>query len=111
MFACKLHSSLGKMLLSRSITSFPFLSLEAVFYKTSNLGDHILKTVSSINLNQIHFKNGRGFKKKSSEAYIFLEEKYLFTQIRLSLCETTFMILLLVLSHHFPLFLCGKKKG
>lgn len=51
------------------------------------------------------------FFKKSSEAYIFLEEKYLFTQIRLSLRETTFMILLLVLSHHFPLFLCGKKRA
>lgn len=70
-FACKLHSSLGKMLLSRRITSFPFVSLEDVFYKTSNLGDHILKTVSSISLNQIHFKNGRGFKKKKAQKLTF----------------------------------------
>lgn len=69
-FACKLFSSLGKMLLcftcqSCKITTIcfisPFLSvLLDVSYKASNLGNHILKTVSSINSRQIYFKNGRG---------------------------------------------------
>lgn len=48
-----------------------------VSYKASDLGDHILNTVSSINLSQIYFKKmGEG---KGSEAYISLEEKYLCT--------------------------------
>lgn len=86
MFACKLHSSAGKMPLSHKITTLPFLSLRDASYKTSTLGE----TVSSINLNQIHFKKWERVKKKKKEALkltFFLREKYLFTQRRLSLCE------------------------
>lgn len=64
------------MLLSCKITTFPifFGPCKMFSYKTSNLDDHILKTVSSINLNRIHFKkNGSGLRKKALKLTFFLK--------------------------------------
>lgn len=71
--------------------------------RLQNLGDHILNTVSSINLSQMRFRNGRG-KKALKPAFFFSSpfprKRHICVQIGLSFRETTFMILLLVLSHH-----------
>lgn len=71
-----------------------------VSYKASDLGDHILNTVSSINLSQ----------REKALKLTFLSKRNICVQIGLSFCETTFMILLLVLSHH-PLSSSVEKKG
>lgn len=90
---------------SAAIIYSPAFCLRCQMFRArlQNLGDHILNTVSSINLSQMRFRSGR--RKKGSEARIFFfspfpRKRHICVQIGLSFRETTFMILLLVLSHH-----------
>lgn len=70
---------------SATIIYSPAFCLRCQMFRArlQNLGDHILNTVSSINLSQMRFRSGR--RKKSSEARIFFflslsqEETYLCT--------------------------------
>lgn len=90
----------------------------------SNLGDHVLNTVTSINSSRLRFRNaGLGRKRRSRcfffslsfSVYLFiyfLRKRHICARMGLSFGGTTFMILSLVLRRR-PLSrsLCGKKRG